>query len=204
MRLLLGLALLAYPLVVYLLIDTLSPLALAGVFALVTGARLTLAKQLSARAITLGLLAIAILCVATLLLQDTRAIKLYPVALSFCGAMWCAYTLLVPPSAIERLLNAAFASRAGLPAQMRDRIPFDNEGLAPSAVQRTYMRRLTIVWLIFFAANALASTASALIASTGAWALYNGLISYVLAGLLLVGEFFYRPFYQRKHESKAT
>ncbi len=57
---LLALALLAYPLAVYLLIDTLSPIALAGVLALVTTVRLVLAKHMSKRATALGLAAVAV------------------------------------------------------------------------------------------------------------------------------------------------
>ena len=181
MRLLLALALLAYPLAVYFLIDRLSPLALAGLFALISGARLLLATQISRRALVLGAVAIGALCVATLVLEDTSAIKLYPVVLSSCGALWCGYTLMTPPSAIERLLNAINKSRAGLPARLRDRIPFDTEGLVPSVAQRTYMNRLTMVWLTFFVGNTVAAGATAMSASTATWSLYNGLISYALA-----------------------
>jgi len=204
LRILLALALLAYPLAVYFLIDRLSPLALAGLFALVSGARLLLATQVSRRAIGLGLFAIVVLCIATFVLQDTSAIKLYPVVLSSCGALWCSYTLVTPPSAIERLLNAINKSRAGLPARLRDRIPFDTQGLVPSVAQRTYMNRLTMAWLAFFVANALVSAATAVSASTATWSLYNGLISYALAGALLLAEFIYRPFYQRKHEGEPS
>lgn len=203
MRVLLAIALLAYPFVVYFFLDRLGPLALAGFFALVTTTRLVLAKHISRNLILLGVAAIVALCLATLWLQNAIAIKLYPVALSSVGALWCAYTLWTPPSAIERLLNIVSQSRAGLPAQMRDRIPFDAQGLSPSLVQRVYMRRLTAVWLVFFLGNGLASAITALLESTATWALYNGLISYLIAGVLLVGEFFYRPYYQRKHEAES-
>jgi len=202
LRILLALALLAYPLAVYFLIDRLSPLALAGLFAVVSGARLLLATQISQRAIGLGLLAIFVLCVATFVLQDTSAIKLYPVVLSTCGALWCGYTLITRPSAIERLLNAINKSSAGLPARLRDRIPFDTQRLVPSMAQRTYMNRLTMVWLVFFVGNALAAATTAVAASTATWSLYNGLISYALAGTILLVEFVYRPFYQRKHDGE--
>lgn len=199
-----AIALLAYPFVVYVFVERLGPLALAGFFALLTATRLVLAKHLSRNAIILGLVAIAALCLATIALQNAIAIKLYPVALSCAGALWCAHTLLTPPSAIERLLNIVSQSRAGLPAQMRDRIPFDANGLSPSLVQRVYMRRLTAVWLVFFTTNGLVSAVTALLTNTATWALYNGLISYLIAGVLLVGEFFYRPYYQRRHEGKSN
>lgn len=204
MRVLLALALLAYPLAVFLLIDRVSPLALAGLLALVTAIRLLLAKHLSKRAIALGLVAVAGLCIAIALRQDANAIKLYPVVLNGAGALWCAYTLINPPNAIERLLNILNKSRAGLPARMRERIPFDTNGLAPSDVQLVYLRRLTALWLGYFVVNATASAATAVFASTAIWALYTGIVGYLLAGVLLAGEFFYRPYYQLKHEADPT
>lgn len=208
---LLALALLAYPLVVYLLIDQVSPLALAGMLALVTAIRLMLAKHLSKRAIALGLTTVAVVGLAIALRKDTDAIKLYPVVWNGACALWCAYTLFYPPNAIERLLNIINRSRAGLPERMRERIPFDTQGLAPSSVQLIYLRRLTALWMSYFVVNAAASAATAVFTSTAIWALYTGVIGYLLAGVLVVAELFYRPFYQLKHEgspgapvSKAT
>lgn len=202
MRVLLALALLAYPLAVYLLIDKVSPWALAGALAVVTATRLLLAKHLSKQAITLSLIAVVAIAIIVTLRQDANTIKLYPVVLNIGSALWCAYTLVTPPSAIERLLNILNNSRAGLPVRMRERIPFDSAGLAPSDIQIRYLQGLTAVWLGYFIVNALAATVTALFASTAIWALYNGLIGYLLAGVVLITEFIYRPFYQRKYEGQ--
>jgi uncharacterized membrane protein len=48
------------------------------------------------------------------------------------------------------------------------------------------------MWCGFFVVNGLIATATALWASAGVWALYNGLLSYVAMGLLMGGEWLVR------------
>ena len=55
-----------------------------------------------------------------------------------------------------------------------------------------YCRKLTKVWIGFFAANIIGCSWLALYADDATWVLYNGLIVYVLIATLLVGEFFWR------------
>jgi uncharacterized membrane protein len=52
-----------------------------------------------------------------------------------------------------------------------------------------YCRSVTIVWCVFFAANALVSAALALFASREVWAWYTGVVAYALMGLLAAGEY---------------
>lgn len=52
-----------------------------------------------------------------------------------------------------------------------------------------YCRKVTIVWCVFLAANALCVLVLALAAPIEWWALYSGLIAYLLVGALFVGEF---------------
>ncbi|MEK7889412.1 hypothetical protein AAB992_20095 [Burkholderia contaminans] len=62
----------------------------------------------------------------------------------------------------------------------------------PSAEIVRYMRRVTQVWCAFFIANGGFSVYTALYWSRESWALYNGLIAYVLIGTLLAGEWLWR------------
>ena len=55
-----------------------------------------------------------------------------------------------------------------------------------------YCRSVTALWCAFLAANAVLALALALLAPLSAWALYTGLISYVLMGLLFAGEWLVR------------
>jgi len=69
--------------------------------------------------------------------------------------------------------------------------------LAP--VQIVYTRRVTIVWALFFIANASVSAAISVYGSIEHWVLYNGLLSYVFIGVLFLVEYVVRYFFKRKH-----
>lgn len=55
-----------------------------------------------------------------------------------------------------------------------------------------YCRAVTVVWCAFLAANAAVALALALIAPLSVWALYTGLVSYLLMGVLFAGEWLVR------------
>jgi uncharacterized membrane protein len=55
-----------------------------------------------------------------------------------------------------------------------------------------YTRRVTQVWCAFFAINGAVSAACALWGSRAQWALYNGVITYLLIGVLIAGEIAWR------------
>ncbi len=57
-----------------------------------------------------------------------------------------------------------------------------------------YLRNLTLLWTLFFAFNALLCIGLAIWADDRWWALYNGLVIYLLIGLLMTGEYIYRHF----------
>jgi len=56
-----------------------------------------------------------------------------------------------------------------------------------------YTRNVTKVWCVFFAANGSMAALLALYGSLASWTLYNGCISYLLTGALLLGEWCLRP-----------
>jgi uncharacterized membrane protein len=55
-----------------------------------------------------------------------------------------------------------------------------------------YTRRVTQVWCAFFVANGTVAVWTALYASRDVWAIYNGLIAYLLMGALFAGEWLLR------------
>lgn len=59
---------------------------------------------------------------------------------------------------------------------------------------RRYCRAFTLIWCAFFLANALGAALVAIFAPIGWWALYTGLISYVLVAALLGAERLARTF----------
>jgi uncharacterized membrane protein len=61
-----------------------------------------------------------------------------------------------------------------------------------SARQVRHTRRMTQVWCAFFVANGAFSAYLALCGSRAAWALYNGVLAYLIIGALIVGEIAWR------------
>ena len=79
-------------------------------------------------------------------------------------------TLYKPPSMIERFARLV------------------EPDLPESGVQWT--RKVTMVWCVFFSLNATIALAT-VFAPTQFWVIYNGCVSYVLMGLLFLGEFYF-------------
>lgn len=61
-----------------------------------------------------------------------------------------------------------------------------------------YTRNLTYIWAVFTFLNFLVSV-STVFMSERIWALYNGLISYILVGLIFIIEYIVRINFMRKH-----
>ena len=61
-----------------------------------------------------------------------------------------------------------------------------------------YISRLTAVWAFFFAMNGLISFWTTT-TTLRIWTLYNGLISYLLVGTLILCEWRYRKYYKANH-----
>jgi uncharacterized membrane protein len=113
---------------------------------------------------------------ASLLILAARSpmigIKAYPVLLSLALAAVFAYSLVWPPTIIEQV---ARIRHPDLPLYVN-----------------SYLRRVTIAWLIFFVINAGLSTATAMSGSLKLWTLYNGFISYMVIGVMFAAEFLIR------------
>jgi uncharacterized membrane protein len=60
-----------------------------------------------------------------------------------------------------------------------------------------YCRKVTIAWCVFLAANGLCAGLLAWLGSFEAWALYTGLIAYLLLGAAFAGEFIVRKLWFR-------
>jgi uncharacterized membrane protein len=151
---------------VYAGLQTVPPVFVAiGLLALVAARLMTLRR--GGPLIAGGWLAACALA-AIVVVSPLDGVRLYPVALSLALALVFAASLLHPPTAIERL---ARLTEPNLPP----------EGVA-------YTRKVTIVWLAFFVANAAISAWTALQASLEVWTLYNGFLSYVAIAALFAGE----------------
>lgn len=168
-KLLLMLATLAYPVLVYVGVGRFSPFWLALLLAGLMAVRACIARD------AVWLLAgagAALLALASLAGDSWLPLKLYPVMVSAVLLGVFAASLLRPPTVIERI------------ARLRE------PQLPPAAV--AYTRKVTQTWCVFFVANGLVALATVLWGSEELWLLYNGLISYVLMGALFAGEWLLR------------
>ena len=178
-RLLLAGILLLYPLAVYFLLDTLGAGVLGIILIVLLAFRLNAVTDLlPARAFFL-VIAIVLAGAVTVLGGGALALKSYPTIISLILLAVFGYTLLVPPSMVERI--AKFAG-----SRFSDRT-------AP------YTRKVTIVWCIFFAINAFVSGWISVSGSMEAWAFYNGFFAYLVMGVLFATELVVRYFYKRHH-----
>ncbi len=120
-------------------------------------------------AVPAGLLAWSI---ATGLTNDETMVRLYPCMAGLGTLCLFAASLAKPPSMVERF------------ARLRE------PDLPPEGVR--YTRHVTQVWCGFFVLNSAAAFYTALYTSREIWSLYNGLIAYVLMGMLFAGEWLVR------------
>ncbi len=70
-------------------------------------------------------------------------------------------------------------------------------GIKISAYGPRYLTRLTAVWAGFFVANGMIAVWTTTM-SLEIWTIYNGLISYLLRGPLVLGELLFRRYYKRR------
>jgi uncharacterized membrane protein len=160
---------LAYPLAVYLSLERFQPRWLALLLLALALVRLAVNRT----PVTWGMAGgAALLAVLSWSYNAWLPLKLYPVAISLLLLCLFGASLLHPPTAIERI---ARLSEPDLP---------------PAAV--AYTRRVTQIWCVFFSLNGLIALFTAFWASDAIWTLYNGLISYVLMGTLMAGEWLVR------------
>ncbi len=173
-----GMALAAYPLVVYAAMGRLGPAGVAVLLAAACIARLIFFSLRGGSSIAGN--SIALICIGGALLaavgfwfESRAAVLYYPVLVNAILLTLFAASLWRPPTAIERI------------ARLRE------PSLPPAAV--VYTRRVTIVWTVFFALNGAAALYTTVAASLETWTLYNGLVAYLLIGALFAVELAIRP-----------
>jgi uncharacterized membrane protein len=167
---------LLYPLAVWLGHGTVEPRSMAVLLLLAAALRLPELKLgAGARWSALGALVLAALAMSA---NALLPLKLYPVLVNAALLAAFGHSLVVSPSMVERL------------ARLRE------PSLPPAAV--AYTRRVTQAWCVFFAANGAVALGTALYATEAVWSLYNGVVSYLLMGLLFGGEYLLRMRFKRR------
>lgn len=181
-NLVVGLLTLLYPFAVYFGMSHLGTRTLAWLLLSMFGLRLLLiggrSRQALANLLPL-LVAVAVICILVLLRGDGVFFLYYPVAINLTMFASFAFTLKRPPTMIERF------------ARLR-------EPQMPE-IAIAYCRQVTKVWCGFFVLNTGLSLCTILSGDLRLWMLYNGLVSYLLMGLLFAIEFVWRMAFKRRH-----
>lgn len=115
--------------------------------------------------------------IAIAVVNSTIAVKAYPVLLSLAVACVFGTSLIFPPTIVEQL------------ARLTD------PELTPRGI--AYTRKVTQIWTVFLIANALTSATVAMWGSLEQWTIWNGLLSYLLMGILFICEFIVRHFHRQ-------
>ena len=172
----------AYPFLVYFGLRTLPPGLVALSLVALLAVRVAVSSRKSARDFVPYLIAgVVVLILAAR--SPVVGLKAYPILVSLGFAAAFAYSLMWPPTIVERIAR------------------FRHPDL-PLAVN-SYLRKVTIAWLIFFIVNATISAATAASGSLRLWTLYNGLISYLAMGMMFAVELLIRQRVHRRLRSST-
>ena len=120
--------------------------------------------------------------IVSVISNEEWVVRLYPAVVSFSMAALFISSLFSPMPVIERIARLSEPD-------------FPPEGVR-------YTRVLTWVWVVFLLTNAMIATWTALWATRETWALYNGVISYICIGMLMVFEYPVRRWYRARYATR--
>lgn len=181
----LSILLVGYPALIYVGMTTFSPAVLAFFVLMLLLVRLAVTWRVAASKLKPLLplsVAAAVPAVVSWVFNSAQALLLIPVIINITLFVTFAVSLVRGPTMIAR-----FAAL--------------EEPAITDEISR-YCRKVTVVWCVFFVANAAIAYYTVFYTSKEYWTLYNGLISYVLIGGLLLGERLVRRFVQKREISK--
>lgn len=160
---------LAYPLLWYYGRDKGMFWVLAAVMSVLWLLRAAIQKDRAQKMISLLLAAFFIMVIV---MQQPQSMYWYPVVVSLFMLALFATSLFTKQTVIERLAR------------------LQHPDLPPKGVRHT--RRVTYCWCVFFVCNASIAALLAWCRLYDWWAIYTGLISYGVMGVLFAGEWVYR------------
>lgn len=162
---------LLYPLAVYFGVHHIEPWQIAAALAVLLFTRL-LTGQVAGKTDRLLIAAAVFYCGFAVWNNNLVTLRFYPVLVNLGLLIIFTASLYFPPPVIERLAR------------------IQHPDLPPEGV--LYTRKVTQIWCVFFLLNGLLAAATAIWSSFAWWSLYNGLIAYILMGLLMAVEYLVR------------
>jgi uncharacterized membrane protein len=168
----------AYPIIVYFGVQYFDTRLIALTLIFLALGRLLLVKGLGLPHSNLIAAALLLVGISTVAANSPVLLQYYPVCLSALLFAVFLTSLFRPPSIVEQIarLKAPNLPEAGV----------------------SYTRKVTMIWCGFFAFNGSMALYTILNTNIDLWAIYNGLISYILMGLLFALEYLVRRRLYRK------
>lgn len=174
-----------YPFGIYFGLQVLSPRWLGvGLFLLFCLRLLTLRAQISSQKVWEFLplfLGVVLTSLIVIFLDDPLFLRFNPALINLNFLVVFGHTLWRPPSMIERFARLV------------------EPDLPPSGIR--YTRHVTMVWCLFFATNGSIALWTAF-QSIEIWTFYNGLLSYILIGILGGVEYIVRQWHKAHREEQ--
>jgi uncharacterized membrane protein len=167
----LGLLTMLYPFAVYFGIHYLEPWKIASILFVLLSIRFIASYTVNHWSCPLLLVGM-VYCGFAIWNNELLTLRFYPAIANAAMLLLFSGSLLSPRSLIERLAR------------------IQHPNLPPEGI--VYTRRVTQIWCVFFIVNGSIALATALWSSFELWSLYNGLIAYILMGILLAGEYIVR------------
>ncbi|MFT5612148.1 MAG: putative membrane protein [Polaribacter sp.] len=168
-----------YPIVIYYGLNQYGPRALALLLFLVLLVRSFYWKAFKFSEKLFYLLLVGTLCAVAAWFESELMLRYYPVLMNFGIASFFAFSLFTEQPLIERLASLMKTE------------------LNPSA--RCYMRRLTQVWAGLLTVNGIISSYTACCLPLKQWAIYNGVIAYLIFAVFSLGELIVRHYYKKRY-----
>ncbi|MGI1679086.1 MAG: hypothetical protein K6L75_10165 [Cellvibrionaceae bacterium] len=180
---------LLYPLLVYWGLQNFDPRTLILVLIVIASLRFFTLKNSPVNH-WLWIPLMGVLCLWVWISNSDLGLKFYPVLVSSIFFALFFWSLKQPPTMIERFARMR-------PAMLEEiKIHPDSDEIIPQV--KEYMRKVTVVWCCFFVVNGSIALILSLWGSDKLWALYNGIISYLLTGILFSVEWLVRQRVMKK------
>lgn len=179
---LISVAMLVYPFLVYYGLNEYGPAAFAVLLFILLLVRVVANGNYRDPSQWLQLIVVSAFCLVVVVIQSEDLLKFYPVLMNVGFSLLFAFSLKSETCLIER-----FARMSG-------------QDIPEKAIG--YLRKLTLVWAILLLVNAMVSAYTACCMSLKEWTIYNGLISYFILGGFVLVEFVFRGFYKKKIEAE--
>jgi uncharacterized membrane protein len=134
----------------------------------------------------------AILCcigIICLITKSSLTLKIYPALADLIYFVIMGTSILIPPPLVFYFLNM-------FDKKIKDHIE-------PRFFER-YCRNAAIIWCVFFVFDGIVSIVTVFLGSDIVWGIYNGGITYVLMGMIFLGEYFILKMIEKKSLAGKT